>query len=153
MKNILFAIALVTAISSCSSKKRLAELQTVHDKIKLDLDDCAKKSASLQTTLSTKDAELQTKASQITDLQSQLEFLKKNNTNLLDRMADLSIVSKAGAESIRRSLETLSNVSSSAQRRDSINLLLVRNLKRSLADINDSDVQVEVKKGVVLGCI
>jgi chemotaxis protein MotB len=99
--------------------------------------------------LSTKDAELQTKASQITDLQSQLEFLKKNNTNLLDRMADLSIVSKAGAESIRRSLETLSNVSSSAQRRDSINLLLVRNLKRSLADINDSDVQVEVKKGVV----
>lgn len=149
MKNILFAIALVTVISSCSSKKRLAELQTVHDKVKLELDDCAKKTASLQSSLGTKEAELTTKNGQISDLQSQLDYMKKTNTNLLDRMADLSIVSKAGAESIRRSLETLSNVSSSAQRRDSINLLLVKNLKRSLSDINDSDVQVEVKKGVV----
>ena len=149
MKNFLFAIALLTVISSCSSKKRLAELQTVHDKIKMDLDDCAKKTANLQTSLSTKDAELQAKNGQLTDLQGQLDYMKKTNTNLLDRMADLSIVSKAGAESIRRSLETLSNVSSSAQRRDSINLLLVKNLKRSLSDINDSDVQVEVKKGVV----
>ncbi|MFD1142719.1 flagellar motor protein MotB [Larkinella insperata] len=149
MKNILFAIALVTAISSCSSKKRLAELQTVHDKVKLDLADCSRKSAELQTSLNSKDTELQSKASQIADLQGQLDYMKKTNTNLLDRMADLSIVSKAGAESIRKSLETLSNVSSSAQRRDSINLLLVKNLKRSLSDINDSDVQVEVKKGVV----
>ncbi|WP_138992550.1 OmpA family protein [Larkinella sp. C7] len=149
MKNFLLAIALLTVITSCKSKKRLAELQTVHDKVKMELEDCAKKTASLQSTIGTKDAELLTKNGQITDLQSQLDYLKKTNTNLLDRMADLSIVSKAGAESIRRSLETLSNVSSSAQRRDSINLLLVKNLKRSLSDINDSDVQVEVKKGVV----
>lgn len=34
-------------------------------------------------------------------------------------------------------------------RKDSLNLSLVMNLKRSLADVNDSDVQIEVKKGVV----
>jgi chemotaxis protein MotB len=71
-------------------------------------------------------------------------------------MSDLSIVSKSGAESIKKSLETLNeqtkyvnNLNTSIQRNDSINLALVMNLKRSLEDINDQDVSVEVKKGVV----
>jgi len=68
-------------------------------------------------------------------------------------MSDLSIVSKAGAESIKKSLETLNDQSkyikdlnSSVQRKDSLNLALVMTLKRSLADVNDDDVTVEVKK-------
>ena len=71
-------------------------------------------------------------------------------------MSDLSIVSKSGAESIKKSLETLNeqtkytnNLNASIQRKDSLNLALVMSLKRSLDDINDQDVQVEVKKGVV----
>ena len=71
-------------------------------------------------------------------------------------MSDLSVVSKSGAESIKKSLDALNdqskyiqNLNSSIQRKDSINLALVMNLKRSLADVNDDDVTVEVKKGVV----
>jgi len=82
--------------------------------------------------------------------------MKKTNTNLLDRLSDLSVINKSGAESIRKSLEALNDqgkyikdLNSSMQRKDSINLSLVMNLKRSLADINDDDVTVEVKKGVV----
>lgn len=89
-------------------------------------------------------------------LEQQLEYFKISNTNLLDRLADLSIVSKAGAESIRKSLEALNeqnryikDLTSSIRYRDSLNLVLVMNLKRSLGDIGDDDINVEIKKGVV----
>ncbi|MCB0620131.1 MAG: OmpA family protein, partial [Saprospiraceae bacterium] len=40
-------------------------------------------------------------------------------------------------------------LTSDIQRKDSLNLALVTNLKRSLANVNDEDIQIEVKKGVV----
>ncbi|CCG98759.1 OmpA/MotB domain protein [Fibrella aestuarina BUZ 2] len=147
-------------LSSCAaSKKRKAELinlQAAHEKTVADLNNCEKRTADLQATIKNRDAELATKTSQMGDLQSQIDYLKKTNTNLLDRMSDLSVVSKQGAESIKKSLETLNeqtryvnNINSQIRSKDSLNLALVMNLKRSLADINDQDVQVEVKKGVV----
>ncbi|MEZ4849375.1 MAG: hypothetical protein R3B93_12315 [Bacteroidia bacterium] len=36
-----------------------------------------------------------------------MEYFKSTNTNLLDRLADLSVVSKSGAESIQKSLQAL----------------------------------------------
>ena len=159
MKRILIVFAAVAMLASCNSKKRLAEiksLQEARDKAVASLTDCDQRTADLRTQLSAKDTDLQGKDKQVTDLQSQIDYLKKTNTNLLDRMSDLSIVSKSGAESIKKSLETLNeqtkytnNLNSSIQRKDSLNLALVMSLKRSLDDINDQDVQVEVKKGVV----
>lgn len=146
-------------LSSCNSKKRLAEiksLQEARDKAVASLSDCDQRTADLRTQLAAKDTDLQSRDKQASDLQAQIDYLKRTNTNLLDRMSDLSIVSKSGAESIKKSLETLNeqtkyvnNLNTSIQRKDSINLALVMNLKRSLDDINDQDVQVEVKKGVV----
>jgi chemotaxis protein MotB len=159
MKRVLIIIAAVTMLASCNSKKRLAEiksLQDARDKAVASLNDCDQRTATLKTQLAAKDTDLLGKDKQVTDLQSQIDYLKKTNTNLLDRMSDLSIVSKSGAESIKKSLETLNeqtkytnNLNSSIQRKDSMNLALVMSLKRSLDDINDQDVQVEVKKGVV----
>ena len=159
MKRVLIILAAVTMLASCNSKKRLAEiksLQDARDKAVASLNDCDQRTAGLKTQLAAKDTDLQGKDKQVSDLQSQIDYLKKTNTNLLDRMSDLSIVSKAGAESIKKSLETLNeqtkytnNLNSSIQRKDSMNLALVMSLKRSLDDINDQDVQVEVKKGVV----
>lgn len=89
-------------------------------------------------------------------LKGQLDYFKSTNTNLLDRLADLSVVSKAGAESIKKSLEALNDqnvyikdLTSSIRQKDSMNLALVMNLKRSLADFDDNDISIEVKKGVV----
>jgi chemotaxis protein MotB len=159
MKRVLVVFAAVAMLSSCGSKKRLAEiksLQEARDKAVASLNDCDQRTADLRSQLTTKDADLQGKTKQVGDLQSQIDYLKKTNTNLLDRMSDLSIVSKSGAESIKKSLETLNeqtkyvnNLNTTIQRKDSLNLALVMNLKRSLADINDQDVTVEVKKGVV----
>ena len=160
MKRVLILFAAVAMLaSSCNSKKRMAEikaLQDARDKAVASLNDCDQRTATLRTQLSAKDTDLQGRDKQAADLQAQVDYLKKTNTNLLDRMSDLSIVSKSGAESIKKSLETLNeqtkytnNLNSTIQRKDSLNLALVMSLKRSLDDINDQDVQVEVKKGVV----
>lgn len=159
MQKTLLALALVAALTSCASKKRLAEIKALkeaNEKVLVELRDCNTKTAELQALLRGKDTDIQSRVARLAELEQQLEFLKKTNTNLLDRLSDLSVVSKAGAESIRKSLETLNdqskyinNLNQSIQKKDSLNLALVMNLKRSLADINDQDVQVEVKKGVV----
>ncbi|MCK7462298.1 MAG: OmpA family protein [Sphingobacterium sp.] len=89
-------------------------------------------------------------------MEQQLEYFKSTNTNLLERLSDLSVVSKTGAESIKKSLEAINdqnkyimNLTSAIRQKDSLSLSLVMNLKRSLGDINDEDVNIEVRKGVV----
>ena len=89
-------------------------------------------------------------------LQTQIESIQRTNGDLLNRMEDLSVISKEGATSIRESLQSLSGQTSyinelnrSIQRKDSINLALVTNLKRSLDNIADEDVQVDVRGGKV----
>ena len=159
MKQLLILVSAVVMMTSCNSKKRMAEIKSIQearDKAVASLNDCDKRTADLRAQLSTQTSDLDSKTKQVGDLQAQIDYLKKTKTNLLDRMSDLSIVSKSGAESIKKSLETLNeqtkytnNLNASIQRKDSINLALVMNLKRSLDDINDQDVQVEVKKGVV----
>jgi chemotaxis protein MotB len=71
-------------------------------------------------------------------------------------MAELSVISKTGAESIKKSLETMNeqskyikDLNSSIQRKDSLNMALAMNIKRSLDNVNDKDINVEVRKGVV----
>lgn len=160
MRNVLIICAGLALLSSCAASKKqkaeLANLQSAHEKTLADLNNCDKKTLDLQSTIKSKDADLANKVNQLSDLQSQIDYLKKTNNNLLDRMSDLSVVSKQGAESIKKSLETLNeqtkyvnNINNQIRSKDSLNLALVMNLKRSLADINDQDVQVEVKKGVV----
>ncbi len=101
-------------------------------------------------------SELALKSDQVIQLKQQIEHLQKTNGSLLDRMSDLSIVSKAGAKSIEKSLESLStqydfiqDLTTKIQTKDSINLALVLNLKRSLSNINDEDILVEVRGGLV----
>jgi chemotaxis protein MotB len=167
MKKLLLVLAMMPFFFSCSSKKkmaelqsRLTELQTSSDqavsRAKSDLADCQSLTASLQGEIKKRDADLESRTAALKSIQEQLDYMKKTNTNLLDRLSDLSVINKSGAESIRKSLDALNeqgkyikDLNSSIQKKDSVNLSLVMNLKRSLADINDEDVTVEVKKGVV----
>lgn len=100
-----------------------------------------------------KESEYQTK---LKALENQLELANKTNTNLLSRLEDLSIISKSGAESMQKSLEAINQQSkyiqglnTKIQMKDSLTLALMTNLKRSLANINDEDVKVEVRGGLV----
>ncbi|MFT4535056.1 MAG: chemotaxis protein MotB [Saprospiraceae bacterium] len=111
---------------------------------------------ALFTLASCENKEALLKDDQIAQLQDQIETMKSTNAGLLDRMSDLSVVSKTGAESIKTSLENISRQTSyiedlnkRVQSKDSVNLSLVMNLKRSLSNINDTDIQVEVRGGLV----
>jgi chemotaxis protein MotB len=93
---------------------------------------------------------------QVEDLNKQIDYLKENNNVVLSQLKDMSVVTGAQAESIKKSLENIGSkdlyiqgLQSSMARKDSINMNLVMNLKGVLGDLNDDDVNVKVDKGVV----
>jgi chemotaxis protein MotB len=68
----------------------------------------------------------------------------------------MSVLSGKQAESMKESLKTISernsyikDLQSAISRKDSLNMVLVMNLKSSLADVNDQDINIKVEKGVV----
>ena len=154
-------------MTSCVSKKKFAALEedsnSRTEQLSGSLNDCNDQVTGLEGQLSSVESRLQQANSdlanereKVSNLEEQLAFVKETNTNLLDRLSDLSVVSVAGAESIKASLETMNrqnayiqDLNTSMQRKDSINMALVMKLKRSLGDINDEDIQIDVKDGVV----
>ncbi len=160
--------------TSCVSKKEYLGLQGRYDDLQrsmqIDVDACRQELARLQQTINSKDQEIANKntdivrkdhqieglTNRVSLLERELDFQKQNNTNLLDRLSELSVLSTSESENVRKTLESLNqqsqyvrDLTSSIQRKDSLNLVLVMNLKRSLDNINDEDIQIEVKKGVV----
>ncbi len=110
-----------------------------------------------KTKVTTLEAQLAAKSEQVQQLETQVVALQSTNSGLLERMSDLSIISKSGAASIEKSLESISRqgnfietLSNRAEAKDSLNMALITNLKRSLADVNDQDVRVNVRGGKVL---
>lgn len=110
----------------------------------------------LKSEMQMSDTKVSEAQNRIKSLETQLDLANKTNTNLLSRLEDLSIIHMSGAENIQKSLEAINQQSryiqglnNKIQMKDSLNLTLVTNLKRSLADVNDQDVQVEVRGGVV----
>ncbi len=163
----LVALAMVLLLPACVSKKKYAELEANNESITKSLEetrkrlkDCDEERNSLRDQMTMKENEWTNKQKEMTGqvqrLQEELDFQRKNNTNLLARLEDLSVLTRTEAENVRRSLDQLNeqskyirDMTNAMQRKDSLNLALVMNLKRSLADVNDDDVTVEVKKGVV----
>ena len=97
------------------------------------------------------------KKDQVQQLEDQLSHLQDTNNSLLDRMADLSIINKADAESIRVSIASLNTqfdymnqLTDELEKKDSINATLTRNLKRTLLDINDEDIEISIKGTAVM---
>ena len=163
----LFLITTTLFLGGCVSKKKFTAAEAEAEKqavmLRTDLGDCKDQLNDTQGALRAAEDQLAKVSGQLDaerskneGLMAENQYLKETNSNLLLRLEDLSIVSKSGAESIRQSLETINrqneyvqDLTSSIQRKDSLNLALVMKLKRSLGDVNDEDVQVEVKKGVV----
>jgi len=150
MKTLKFSVVFfLVLLTSCVSQKKYTDLENQANRYKNDLKLCENEQIITETNLANE-------KNKVAKLESQLEYFKSTNTNLLERLSDLSVVSKTGAESIKKSLEALNdqnkyikNLTTSMQRKDSLNLVLVMNLKRSLADFDDEDIAIEVKKGVV----
>tara|TARA_R110002050_G_scaffold286468_3_gene437034 strand:- start:115966 stop:116823 length:858 start_codon:yes stop_codon:yes gene_type:complete len=142
-------VTLIFILTSCVSQKKYTSLQ---DSLQL----CESRFNNSKSENSILGVNLANEINRAKSLEQQMEYFKSTNTDLLARLSDLSVVSKSGAESIKKSLEALNeqnkyikDLTTSMQRKDSINLVLVMNLKRSLDDFDDEDIKIEVKKGVV----
>jgi len=148
---------------SCVSSKKFkksqadyAELQTKHTALQGDLTKCNDDKSELGRQKTALENDKATLNNQIADLNKQIDFLKKTNTTVLKQMEDLSVVSSAQAENIRKSLENIGakdlyiqDLQASMARKDSLNLALVMNLKGAVGSMDDQDINIKVDKGVV----
>lgn len=164
MKKFGLIVLCVVALSSCVTKKKFQATQTEKDKVEQslrqttsDLAECEKKFGLKSAEYAALQDELSKAKAKVDELSKEIDYQKNANVKLLDQLSALSVISKEGAASIKQSLETIdkqrgeiSLLNAQIRTKDSVNLVLVMNLKRSLADVNDTDVNVKVDKGVVL---
>ena len=153
--------------SSCVSKRKFVELQDEYssfkntsrnslNKAKNDLKEKDKLLATSESNTKARDKDLSTKVKQIKNLEDQTEFLKRTNNKLLEKMTDLTVMTKTGAESIKKSMEALNeqnqlieSINLALQRKDSLNLNFMVSLKRIMNDIPEEDLSMKVRKGLV----
>ena len=166
MKKMHYAIVLLLSMTfmvSCASRKELAsqkakykELDSAYLAEQNKLRACQGRLAN--KTVETKDfsKEQADYESKIKDLKRQIDFLKENSNIALDRLKDLSVITATQSESIKQSLDNLgikdlyiNDLKRSMAFKDSLNNILVNNLKSALSDINDQDINIKVEKDVV----
>lgn len=149
MKNILMILALAVLLPACVSKKkyqaqikRYEVLNDSFDLVSFELRRCLD--------------EQRRKKEVIQELRAEVEPLKQTSATLIQQLSDMSVLTKAQAESINRSLENINakdyyirNLQNELARKDSLNLALVMSLKGALKDINDKDVEIKVEGSAV----
>jgi len=152
---IILSVISVSLFSCVSSKKFKAEqasteqLRIVHAQTQGDLKKCEDEKAALAATK----ANLET---EIANLNKHIAFLKENNTQALKQLENLSVITSKQAESITKSLETIGakdiyiqDLQTAMNKKDSLNMALVMNLKGAIGNLNDEDINIKVDKGVV----
>ena len=142
MKKIVVLLSIVAlTLSSCGTKKKIADLEQKNKECQDLLNSTTVK---LNLCLSEKDA-----------LSQQNDFLKKNNTDLINNMGNMTTLTQQGAANIEKALETIkekdlkiSRLQDALTKKDSVTLALVTSIKSSVG-VSDPDIEVNVEKGVV----
>jgi len=150
-------------LASCVSSKKFKaaqdeynQLQNRYTLLQTESNNCIDAKAELARRKSSLESENAGLSKQITDLEKQIDFMKANNTTVLQQLQNLSVVSGTQAESIRKSLETIGykdsyiqDLQSAMARKDSLNMALIMNLKGAIGNMQDEDINIKVDKGVV----
>lgn len=143
MKKVLFALSLVALIAttSCGTKKKIADLEA--------------KNKEVQDLLNSATVKLNSCLTEKESLASQVDFLKKSNTDLINNMNNVTTLSAKGAQNIEKALETIkekdlkiTRMQDALTKKDSMTLALVTSIKGAVG-ITDPDIEVNVDKGVV----
>lgn len=141
MRKVLFLSLAALTLASCGSKKKIAELEQKNKECQDLLNSTTMK---LNLCLTEKEA-----------LSQQNEYLKKNNSDLINSSKELTMLTTKGAENLQRSLESLkekdlkiNRLQDALTKKDSVTLALVTSLKKNVG-LDDQDVNISVEKGVV----
>jgi len=163
MKSTVVLLSLCMFLFSCVSSKKYKEAQVRYGELNVRLTGLQTELANCNTekdnvtrqrdNLQNENANLNNR---IADLNKQIDFLKENNTTVLRQLQDLSVLSSSQAESIKKSLDNIGakdtyiqNLQSALSRKDSLNMVLVMNLKGAIGNLDDKDINIKVDKGVV----
>ena len=150
MKKLLILVACTGLLfSSCVSSKKYAELESKQKSTQDLLNTATVKLNSCLTEKSGLSAQNRT-------LQSQVTSLNASNGELINQIGEFTTLTKKGAETLEKSLEsmiekdlTINRLRDAVTRRDSVNLALVQSLKGVLGNLEDTDIEINVEKGVV----
>lgn len=141
-KIILPLLVLSLSMTSCVSKKKFTDLEA--------------KQKATQDLLNTATVKLNTCLTEKEALASQVDFLKKNNSDLINNMGNLTTLTTKGAENLEKSLESLkekdlkiSRLQDALTKKDSVTLALVTSLKKDVG-MDDPDININVEKGVIM---
>jgi chemotaxis protein MotB len=134
------ALAAIT-LTSCGSKKKIAELEA--------------RNKECQDLLNSATIKLNTCLAEKEGMAARLEDLKRVNEELKIDKNNFAMLSSKGAENIEKTLESLkekdlkiNRLQDALTRKDSVTLALVTSIKRAVG-VNDPDIEVNVEKGVV----
>ena len=141
-KIILSLLVLSLSMTSCVSKKKFTDLEA--------------KQKATQDLLNTATVKLNTCLTEREALANQIDFLKKNNSDLINNMGNLTTLTTKGAENLEKSLESLkekdlkiSRLQDALTKKDSVTLALVTSLKKDVG-MDDPDININVEKGVIM---
>ena len=134
---------------SCTGPKKLKDCENRYSKLDSAYRALQMQYGSCQDSSAIYIARLRATNEQVSDL-------RNNNNQILGQLKDLSVISGSQAESIRKSLdnigvkdEYIAKLQSAINRKDSLNMALVINLKSAIGNLDDKDINIKVDKGVV----
>jgi chemotaxis protein MotB len=140
-KSILLLSVVAITLTSCGTKKKIADLEA--------------KNKECQDLLNSTTVKLNMCLTEKESLSQQNEYLKKNNSELLSNVGNMTTLSAQGAQNIEKALETIkekdlkiNRMQDALTKKDSVTLALVTSLKSSVG-ISDPDIEINVEKGVV----
>ncbi len=144
-----FMLSCVSRKKMEAEEKKYNDLNAAYSSLQNDLKNCNTKSSDCE-------AKRTADQNEIDALNKQNAFLKENSTQALKELENMSVISGTQAESIKKSLENIGakdaviqSLQSELAKKDSINLVLVQNLKGAVGDLSDSDINIKIDKDVV----
>lgn len=163
LNHIIYTATVSVFLLSCVSSKKFktaqedyAKLETRYKTLEGDLSDCSTEKATLSRQKEALEREQALMNARLKELNDQVDYLKANNNAALKQLEDLSVITTAQAESIKKSMENIGakdayiqTLQQQMSRKDSLNMALVMNLKGAIGNLDDQDINIKVDKGVV----
>jgi chemotaxis protein MotB len=141
MKKIMITLSALALLTSCVSKKQYTALEA--------------KNKETQDLLNTCTVKLNSCLEEKAGLTATVAGLKESNQHLISTSKDMTVLSTKGAENIERALESIkekdlkiSRMQDALTKKDSVTLAVVTSLK-AVVGLNDTDIEINVDKGVV----
>jgi chemotaxis protein MotB len=146
---ILSSIILISCVSNKKFERAESQSRATRDSL-------MGVNSNLMADLNTCKDSTNAKDKRIAYLQDQNAILKQNNNQAIMQLQNLSVITSTQAESIKKSLDNIGakdtyimDLQREMQRKDSLNMALVMNLKGAIGNMADEDINIKVDKGVV----